>query len=486
MKDSVQLTYSVKTLGCKANLYDSQLIEAELQKRGLTPAENDEAADLCIVNSCTVTDEADIQSRKLATKASKQGQGRTKVLLTGCGAEVNPDLYAKTKGVDFVAGNQDKNLLVERVLEQLKNVKTTDKATLLGQVTPYSEILSKHPMDREWAAPESLFMLPPVAHEGDTSRTRAFLKIQEGCNAFCTYCIIPYGRGPGRSQKIEPIIDQVKQLIDRGAREVVLTGTNIGDYGVDFSETKQPILEDLVEAILQKTSLERLRLGSLDPVEITPRLLKLMQNNPRFLPHFHVSLQSPHTRVLKAMKRKYNAEDVSQCLHAISNIKTEAPVFIGMDVITGFPGETLEEFEWSVQQLESLPWDRLHVFPYSERTGTPATKIMQKVQPAERKRRAQILRNLSLKRLQETHHRVLQKSPILDGVLLESETRGPDPQKVWLGGYSPNYQRVLLGFSNQTEAQKHVNQIVRVQLESLYTDTNQGDVAFIASIYRNH
>jgi threonylcarbamoyladenosine tRNA methylthiotransferase MtaB len=230
--------YILKTLGCKANFYDTQLIETQLQKKGWVPALNEAEADLSIVNSCTVTNEADVQSKKTAQQLFKKNS-QSIVVFTGCGAEVTPDLFKKTPGVQYIVGNQDKHRLVELVLEKLPkgpgamNTRFEkqeeshnpyplgelpvgapgkpgpDEAEVLGSVSPYHKLLSQHPTEREWPAPAASFFTAELQENSWTSRTRSFLKVQEGCNSFCTYCIIPYGRGPARSLEIEAVIDQV-------------------------------------------------------------------------------------------------------------------------------------------------------------------------------------------------------------------------------------------------------------------------------------
>jgi threonylcarbamoyladenosine tRNA methylthiotransferase MtaB len=486
--------YSVKTLGCKANLYDSQLLEAELQKRGWTPALSGETPDLCVVNSCTVTDEADRQSRKLAQKTAALNS-KTRVVLTGCGAEVEPEKFAETSGVHFVVGNQNKNRLVDLVLREIEGERDvsplTTKGMVLGGVRAYSEILSRHPIDREWVSGESAFMLPPVHLRGESGRVRGFLKIQDGCNAFCTYCIIPYGRGPSRSPSIASTLERVRSLHAQGTREVILTGTNIGDYGVDWSKDEggdgKPKLEELVSAILEKTAIERIRIGSLDPTEITPKLRAILSSHPRACAHFHVSLQSAHSKVLRLMKRKYAYEQIEECLTAIGAMPAPTGgTFVGMDVITGFPGEGEEEFEVSIERLRRLPWTRLHVFPYSEREGTPATRLPNSVYPHERARRAKVLRELSLERMKATHHEILdayrRHGRALDRVLIEGPTKGPDGKRLYVGGYSSNYVRTLLAVDDEAAASALSNRVVSVAPESLVVDSSQGDVAILGSL----
>ncbi len=269
-------------------------------------------------------------------------------------------------------------------------------------------------------------------------------------------------------------------MVNQGVREIVLTGTNIGDYGTDWNSFS--CLEDLLEIILSSTNLERLRLSSLDPTEISSRLLDLMSKNSRLCSHFHISLQSPHSRVLRTMKRNYGFQEIQDCLKRISRLSTGTPskpnqVFVGMDIITGFPGETNEEFEWSYQALNSLPWNRLHVFPYSEREGTPAIKIPGVVPKLVRFQRAKKLIQLSLNRLKNDHQILLKdhlesQSPIHDVLL---ERKGDSP---WISGYSKNYLRVLIRSEGQTEK----NQVVSVYPIDLMIDSKNHDVAFIGKL----
>ncbi len=462
--------YVIKTLGCKANWYDSQWVESQLQENEWVPAhateDRPEEVALCIVNSCTVTNEADKQSRSMAKRLSKK-YPHAKVVFTGCGAEVNPEKIARSAGVDFVVGNQDKSRLAHLI-----DGATTEK--ILGNVTPYQNLLSKHPMDREWSVPESAFMrLQPV----QTERTRAFLKIQEGCDAFCTYCIIPYGRGPARSLSIDSILRQIQHLSHAGVREVVLTGTNIGDYGTDASGGRR-LLVELVSEILEKTRIERLRVSSLDPVEAEEGLIRLMKQDARFCPHFHISLQSPHDKVLRLMKRRYKLENIRESLFRISS--TQNPTFlrpfIGMDIITGFPGEGSDEFEEGLQTLRDLPWDRLHVFPYSEREGTPATRLPGVVPQNIRLERSRILNQFSFERLQERYRDPNDK--IFRQVLIEGPTRGPDGQPTWWGGYTPDYTRVMV----RSETSELENQIIDVRGKELLLNRAAGEIAVIGEV----
>ncbi|MFZ9595808.1 MAG: tRNA (N(6)-L-threonylcarbamoyladenosine(37)-C(2))-methylthiotransferase MtaB [Bdellovibrionia bacterium] len=498
--------YILKTLGCKANLYDSQVLEKELKERGWAPENSsplarDGGADLVIINSCTVTNEADRQTRKLASQLARENP-QASVVVTGCGAEVDPQGLLQVPGVQWVVGNQDKTRLVDLVQSKIdSHILNTSPShpEILGGVQNYSEILSRHPMDRPWPSAVESFSPPPTystqSDHGFVDKTRAFVKIQEGCNSFCTYCIIPYGRGPSRSLDPDRLIQQIQNLVDQGVKEVILTGTNLGDYGSSeagitqgtesLASNKTEKLLKLIEAILEKTPLARLRLSSLDPGEITSELTDFMAENPRLCPHFHVSLQSPHSRILKLMKRNYRFEEVEECLLRISKIPAPVGgVFVGMDVITGFPGETKEEFDWTLKALESLPWSRLHVFPYSERNGTPATRLPHPVRPEERVRRARALNELSLERQKQNAKTIIAHCQAhglqLENILMEkpslgsSETQG-QTRKVWVSGLTPNYLRVLV----QGQKIPQRNQLVSAQPIDLMIDSKAKDVAFV-------
>ena len=357
------------------------------------------------------------------------------------------------------------------------------KHSVLGTAKTYKELLSKHPIDREWPALVDSFLAPPVHLEGHSDKTRAFLKIQEGCDAFCTYCIIPYGRGPSRSLGIPEVVVQVQSLVEQGIREIVLTGTNIGEYGSESGSA--PRLGELIRAILERTQLERLRVSSLDPTEITQEILDLMRCNSRFCPHFHVSLQSPNSKILRLMKRRYGFEQVKECLEKIAQLGSQFPVdvlgsrptggvFVGMDVITGFPGETDEEFQWTVDALSSLPWTRLHVFPYSERKGTPAVRLPGSVPQRTRVERTRILNQLSMKRLQAHYRGILQElaegPQLLTSVLMEKATEGR-----WQAGFTANYLRVLLPCGSTMR-----NEVISVKPLEMIIDSNGNDVALVS------
>jgi threonylcarbamoyladenosine tRNA methylthiotransferase MtaB len=467
----MSLKFMVKTLGCKANYSDGQLLEVGLMKQGLLPTHDASQADYVVVNSCTVTNEADVQSQKMVKEALKKNPN-AKVIYTGCAAEVDPELALKIPGVAAVIGNQNKNKAASLIADYIE---ADAKPAILGGVTNYDELISRHPTDREWAMPDSamdeVLKLNP---DNTTYRTRVFIKIQEGCNSFCTYCIIPYGRGPARSLPMETILQNIRELVTSGIQEVVLTGTNIGDYGIDWA--KESKIDDLIEAILTQTSLKRLRVSSLDPTEISERMIRLMETHENFCPHFHLSLQNIQPKVLKMMKRKYGEGEARAIMDRFATMKRKP--FVGMDYITGFPGETEEDFKESVEKLKGLYWSRMHVFPYSERTGTPATKLPGIVPVGTRKSRARELQALSLERLVSVYRGDERKTE-LKNVLFESPVKGPDGTTKWISGYSPDYQRVIVPIRDGLNLK---NQITDVKVSQWVVDRQSGEVTWMGEV----
>ena len=424
-------TYSIKTMGCKANVYDSLIIEQQLRSLGGIKSFSEEA-DIFVLNSCTVTNEADKQAHREVNSIKKKNSN-VLTLVTGCYAQVNPEQIKLNTNVDWVVQNTERSkirsLLSKHFNLNIPETAEEDTEVFWGQLPTQSD------------------------------KTRAFLKIQEGCNDFCTYCIIPYARGKSRSVELLKIIDEINRLVMLGVQEVVLTGTNIADYGKDLGLN----FEDLIEEILNKTNLQRLRLTSLDPSEITERILLILKENNRLMPHFHISLQSANSRVLRAMKRDYRQEEVVSALSRIQ--KTLPDIFVGMDVIAGFPGETLEEHEDTLSLLRSTSWTRLHVFPYSEREGTPALKIKESVPVQERKRRAQELMLLSKEKHQKFIEQFLNKK--INGVLVEEFVESDN--KIYAIGHTKNYIRILCEIPNQTMQSakaSYKNKIISVFTES--------------------
>ena len=388
--------FTIHTFGCKVNTYDTGLLQKRLESQGhravpfspKAPAVVTPTAGLNefglgarvprvhILNTCAVTAEATRDAAKQVRRLKSKDPFAT-VVVTGCGAQVDGATYDILPGADLVVANSHKGFL-ERLLDE------HFKGELKERVFR-SNIFRKDDLEAGGGI--------------EAGHTRSFLKIQDGCNSFCTYCVIPFARGKSRSIPAGELISRIRELRAQGAGEVVLTGVHIGDYEERRTGGKVLALHDLVGEILEKTDVPRYRLSSLEPVELTPELLKLYRENDRLCPHFHMSIQSANTRVLAGMKRKYTADDVEWALNAIA--ETTPGAFVGMDVIVGFPGETEEEFADTYARLERTPWTRIHVFPYSERPGTKAAAYDGSVPREERSMRSQRLRELSLARFEQ-------------------------------------------------------------------------------------
>jgi threonylcarbamoyladenosine tRNA methylthiotransferase MtaB len=325
-----------------------------------------------IMNTCAVTAEATREAVKQIRRI-KAKEPLATVVVTGCGAQVDGAVYDGLPGADLVVANSHKGQLSELLDRHFR-----------GEIPPHAKVFRSNIFRKE--------DLEPGGGE-ESGHVRSFLKIQDGCNSFCTFCVIPFARGKSRSLSRSELVRRVQELRRAGVQEIVLTGVHIGDY----EDGEGAGLDALVGEILEKTDVPRLRLTSLEPIELTQPLMRHFQN-PRLCPHFHMSIQSANTKTLSAMRRNYTAEDVERALNWIS---ADVPgAFVGMDVIAGFPGETEDDFLDTYQRLDRLPWSRLHVFPYSERPGTRAVSLPDSVPRPVRAARAQRLRELSSHRLE--------------------------------------------------------------------------------------
>ena len=364
------INFQTETFGCKVNTYDSGLIQKKLKKVKWT--DNLKNPSVHIINSCAVTAKASQEALKQARRIKSKNPEAT-VVLTGCAAQVDGSLTDSFPHVDLVIGNSHKERLTE-LLEQHFRLKLKQKV--------FRSNIFKNENPGEGGGEE-------------LSHTRSYLKIQDGCNSFCGFCVIPFARGKSRSLTVPMILSKLRELETKGLNEVVLTGVHIGDYRDEKTYGGPFQLDDLVEQVLFNTKIPRIRLTSLEPVELTEKLMTLFKN-PRLCPHFHISLQSFSTPVLKSMGRKYTAEEVKRSLDWIFRDCPRA--FVGLDMITGFPGETEKLFEETHENLKARPWTRIHVFPYSERPGTRGSRMKNQVPWTVRKHRAELLRKLSEKR----------------------------------------------------------------------------------------
>jgi threonylcarbamoyladenosine tRNA methylthiotransferase MtaB len=398
---------AVATLGCKVNQYDSATIETQLRSAGCAIVGFEAGADVYIVNSCTVTDRADAESRQLARRARRFNPA-ARVIVTGCFAQVNPR-GAAIPEVDHVVG-------LNRLVDLLRAVH--GEMARAGQRIAADDVRTAR-------------RVKTLGADTFTGQTRAFLKIQEGCDLFCTFCIVPFSRGRSRSVSPRQVLEQLRMLAARGFQEVVLAGVHLGGYGPDLDP---PInLCELLEMILEQPPVPRLRLSSIDPPEVTARLVDLLSASEALCPHLHIPVQAGADDVLRRMRRRYDAQQLRDLGAEIRLRLPEAAV--GTDVIAGFPGETEAQFEEELALLEALPFTYFHVFPYSRRSGTTAAKLPDHLLPATIKRRARRLRTLGArKRAAFARRFVGQRLPVL--------VEQPPVRDGWVSGYSRNYQRV--------------------------------------------
>jgi threonylcarbamoyladenosine tRNA methylthiotransferase MtaB len=439
--------YVVHTFGCKVNTYDSGLIQKNMTSNGfqlLNYVEKNKA-EVHVLNTCAVTAEATKEAVRTIRKI-KSIQPFSTIVVTGCSAQVDTGSFENLPGADLVIANSHKGLLPDLLNKYFKGE--------LKEKVFKSNIFKKEDLEMGGGL--------------EQSHTRSFLKIQDGCNSFCSFCIIPYARGTSRSIPISELIGRIKQLEKANFKEVVLTGVHIGDYE-DVQNNEKKSLEDLIENILFRTEIPRIRLSSLEPIEVTERLLALYEN-PRLCPHFHMSIQSADTDVLKQMKRKYTEMDVKSSLIQIH--KKIKNVFIGMDVIAGFPSETDEQFENTYKNLADSPWTRLHVFPYSERSGTRAEQLQQ-IPFHIRKERASRLRDLSLHRYQS--EALKQVGTQQKALILNKASKGAD-------GLTNHYWPVQ--FENKSEIENHRGQEILVQITGFNMDDGEGHLT--AKVYHEN
>ena len=403
--ESQRLRVAITTLGCKVNQYDSAAIESRLRAEGCAVVPFAGAADVYIVNTCTVTDRADAESRQLARRARRLN-AQARIVMTGCFAQVNPQAAAIPE-VDHVVGLNRLPDLVRAVRGELAS-----ERVLVDDVRTARQVRT-------------------LGADTFTGQTRAFLKIQEGCDLFCTFCIVPMARGRSRSVPPRQVLAQLDLLAQRGFQEVVLTGVHLGGYGHDL----EPAIDlcDLLEMLVEQAKVPRLRLSSIDPPEVTPRLLRLMRAASSLCPHLHIPIQAGHDAVLRRMRRQYDTAFLRAMAEEIRAVLPDAA--IGTDVIAGFPGETDAQFEATLALCAELPLTYFHVFPYSRRSGTTAAKAPDHLEPGLVRRRARRLRALGeTKRAAFAARFVGTTLP----VLVEDTERGVGR----LQGYSRNYQRV--------------------------------------------
>lgn len=409
------------TLGCKVNQYETESIRNQLLKLGYEEKEFDIGADIYIINSCTVTSIADKKTRNILRRAKKINKD-AKVIVTGCYAQTDSAKLEEFPEIDYIVGNTDKNNLVNFIVD-LDNQN--------------SKILAGNIFDRKEYEEYEFATLREMS--------RAYIKIQDGCNNFCSYCKIPFGRGRSRSRDSESIYNEIKLLVKEGYNEFIIIGINLGAYGEDLKD--KITLEKLLENIMEIDGVERIRLGSVYPDKLGDEFIKLMSENNKMMPHLHISLQSCDDTVLKRMRREYGASLIQERLgklkRDVKNIEFTA------DIIVGFPGESDEMFENSFNLLKDIEFSDLHVFQYSDREKTLASTFTDKIDPNKKRERAEILEKLRIDMSNRRRDNYIGKNL---SILIEEEKDG------YSYGYSENYLRVKVKGSYE------VNKLLQVRI----------------------
>lgn len=398
------------TLGCKVNQYETEAMEELFEREGYEIVDSNSFSDIYVINTCTVTNLSDRKSRQFIRRSKRKNKDSI-IAVVGCYSQVAPDEIEEIEGVDVIIGTTERH----RIVELCEKVKTTDQTLNIVQDI-------KGMKDFEELNINEI-----------KSKTRAFVKIQDGCNQFCSYCIIPYARGPIRSRPLDSIIDECERLASNGFKEVVLTGIHVASYGKDFVKQSITLLE-VIEEINKINGIERIRLSSLEPTLIDENFIKIYSKLSKACPHFHLSLQSGSDRVLKSMNRKYTTFKYKEAVDLIREYLPDAS--ITTDIIVGFPGETDSDFNDTLNFVKEIGFSRIHVFKYSPRKGTPASKYKNQVHGNIKQNRSDELIKLSEEEMTKFNSRFIGKT--MD-VLFEEELKEDGS---YLSGYTDNYIRV--------------------------------------------
>ncbi|MBE3596620.1 MAG: tRNA (N(6)-L-threonylcarbamoyladenosine(37)-C(2))-methylthiotransferase MtaB [Hydrogenibacillus sp.] len=463
-------TVAFYTLGCKVNAYETEAIWRLFEQSGYTRVDFEDESDVYVINTCTVTNTGDQKSRKIIRRAVRKNPEAV-IAVTGCYAQTSPAEVLSIPGVDIVIGTNGRSRLLEYVEEVRQTRRPINAVTNIMKVREYENL--------------------SVTQFAE--RTRAFLKIQEGCNNFCTFCIIPWAKGLARSRRPEDVLREARTLVENGYKEIVLTGTHTGGYGEDLENHS---LADLLRDLSRIDGLERIRISSIEASQITDGVLEAIGSSDKLCRHFHIPLQSGDDTILKRMRRKYTTAEYAARVERIRAIFPDAA--ITTDVIVGFPGETEAMFEASYRLIEDIGFSELHVFPYSKRSGTPAARMPGQVPEAEKKRRVRALLELdaSLKRryrsrflgqvltvIPEAHHDLppttlnrahedRDRDRPQQSISAERHTQADAGKTVparLLIGLTDNYLRVV--FPGDASL---IGELVRVRLEALDGDVIRG------------
>ena len=423
-----QKRVSFHTLGCKLNFSESSTLAREFERGGYLRVEPSEPTDVAVINSCSVTEHADKKCRNIIRKIHRRNPNAI-IAVTGCYAQLKPNDIAAIEGVDLVLSNNDKGDLFRRV----------DQLSAKGKAEVFS------------CSVENLTRFFPAYSSAD--RTRSFLKVQDGCDYKCAYCTIHYARGASRNMPIAELVAEAEEIASLGQREIVITGVNTGDFGRTTGEK----FIDLLKALDRVEGIDRYRISSIEPNLITDEIVEFCAQSPKFVPHFHIPLQSGSTRILGLMRRRYTAEKYRERIAKIRELMPDA--FLGVDVIVGFPGEGEEEFMETYNLLEEVGASFLHIFPFSERAGTPAVSMPNKVQSRISTERVERLEELSAKLHKSFSEKFLDQ---VREVLFESTDRSGK-----MYGYTDNYLRVSAPYNTEL-----INQICKVRLVALDAEGN--------------
>ena len=423
-------TVAFCTLGCKVNQYETNAMIEQFIKNGYEIKEFDEKADIYIINTCTVTNMADRKSRQMLRRVKDLNKNAI-VVACGCYAQVGKEELEKIEEIDLICGTNEKNKIVEYVEKELNKSESSDlKNTIVTDVMYQKEFLDFGITDY-------------------TEKTRAVIKVQDGCDRFCTYCIIPYARGHIRSRKIENVVEEIKEIAKKGIKEVVITGIHIASYGKDFKEKIELI--DLLEKVNEIDGIERIRLGSLEPTLITEEFVKRLTKLEKICDHFHLSLQSGCDETLKRMNRRYTTQQFRKVVKLLRNAYKN--VSLTTDVIVGFPGETQEEFKKTYKFLQEINFYQMHIFKYSQRKGTKAAVMENQIDGKTKEERSNILIELSNKNQEAQNEKYIGK---------EMKVLFEEKEGEYLKGHTSNYIVVKIPY------QPLENTIAKVKIEKKF------------------
>lgn len=410
-------TIALHTLGCKLNFSETSTLGRMLEKEGFIKKEFEEVADVYVINTCSVTENADKECRQLVRRVQKQNQHAV-VVITGCYAQLKPQEIAAIPGVDLVLGAAEKFNLATHLKQFTKGDSTKICSCDISEVNDFNASFSV------------------------TDRTRTFLKVQDGCDYSCSFCTIPMARGKSRSNTIDNVVRQANEIASKGVKEIVLTGVNLGDFGIIDGERTTSFFE-LYQALDQVEGIKRYRISSIEPNLLTKEIIELVSNSQKFMPHFHIPLQSGSNKILGLMRRRYKRELYQERIEMIKTLMPDCG--IGVDVIVGFPSENDEDFQETFEFLHALDVSYLHVFTYSERANTKALEIKEVVPVHIRNERNKILRNLSYQKMQYFRNQQLGSTR---AVLFEQQEKNG-----MLEGYTDNYIRVSTPYQQSLEHQ---------------------------------